>query len=207
MKRFMVLSMAVVCCVVFMGAKAHAQTQFLLDFSKIIESDQIMTSCTDITCDPNQQVVMYTLQMNAVINSTVPCDETAAMIPNGSRFYAYMRKVLRLDAFPGPAGAPLGYIQAGRFWIVDPTGNLLMMGQIFGTEGFETHSGCGLPECDAFPHMEGHLKGFGVDGGPLEGYKLEVSYSGDQEASLTPPNCQWYQLKMQTDGILYKTCP
>lgn len=207
MKRLMVLSMAVVCCVVFMGANAHAQTQYLLDFSKLIRSDQIVTTCMDITCDPNQQVVMYTLQVNAMIDSITTCDETAAMIPNGSRFFAYIKKVIRLDAFPGPAGEPIGYIQFGKFWILDPAGNLLMIGQMFGTEGFETHGSCGLPECDAFPHMEGHLKGFGVDGGPLDGWRLEVSYSGSQQAELDLDSCHWFTMNMQTDGILYKTCP
>jgi len=136
----MLLTIAVVLCLVFMGAEAHAQTQFLLDFSKEIRSQNIVTSCFDITCDPAQQVVMYNIQVDAVINSIPACDETLPMIPNGSRFQAYIRKVLRLDAFPGPAGAPIGYILLGRFRIVNPAGVVLMVGQMYGTEGFETHS-------------------------------------------------------------------
>ena len=206
MKRAVVITSLFVLCFVLSGAEAHAQGQFLLSFNKVIESQQIATSCVNITCDPNQTVFLYTLQMDAALNAVVDCDETSGLFPDGSRFQAYIRKVLRLDAFPGPAGAPLGYILYGGFRIVGPAGNALMVGQISGTEGFETHIGCAGPECDAFPHMEGHLKGWGVDGGPLAGYRLEASYSGEQEASLDPDTCQWYYIKMQTDGILFKTC-
>jgi hypothetical protein len=168
----------------------------------MIESEAINVTCTDITCDPNQSVVLADLSVRALINSIPACDETIALIPDGSIFRARIRKVIRLDPVPGPAGAPLGYILNGRFWIINPAGTTIMFGQMFGTEGFETHPGCAGPECDSFPHMEGHLRGRGI--GPLNGYRLEVSYQGEQEAD--PENCEWPWMKFQTDGILYRIC-
>ena len=206
MKRFVLFTSVFVFCLVMMSANAHAQGQFLLSFNKTIVSQQLSTTCTNLTCDPNQTVGLYEIRMDATIDPVTFCDETMALIPPQSRFQAYFRKVLRLDPFPGPAGAPLGYIQYAGFRIVNPAGIPIMVGNIFGTEGFETHNGCAGPECDAFPHMEGHLKGYGVDGGPLTGYRLEASYSGDQEVTLDGTACQWDFIKMQVDGILFSPC-
>jgi hypothetical protein len=94
-----------------------------------------------------------------------PCDELAAVIPNGSTLEATVDVIRRADDFSH---------LSGTFTLKNPGGTTLFTGVIEAMRRIGTHHPpFGMEKCDQPEHLEGWLDGQGGQG-PTKPYSLRV---------------------------------